>query len=43
MDLFNNSIDETVNLLQKDGTVNYYGKLLTTKEANLYFEKLLHQ
>ncbi len=41
MDLFNNSIDETVNLLQKDGTVNYYGKLLTTKEANLYFEKLL--
>ena len=41
MDLFDNSPDETKNLLPKDGTVNYYGKLLNKKEADNYFEKLL--
>ena len=42
MDLFNNATDETINLLPKDGTVNYYGRLLPIKEANHYLEKLLH-
>lgn len=30
------------NLLPKDGIVNYYGKLMTNKEANDYFECLLN-
>lgn len=41
MDLFDNLPIEAKNLLPKDGTVNYYGKLLNKKEADNYFEKLL--
>ena len=41
MDLFNNEVDESKNLLPKDGTVNYYGELLSPKEANHYLESLL--
>jgi alkylated DNA repair dioxygenase AlkB len=41
MDLFDTSRDETKNILPKDGTVNYYSKLLNRKEADNYFEKLL--
>ncbi len=41
MDLFNNEIDSSKNLLPKDGVVNYYGKLLTNQEANRYFDCLL--
>ena len=41
MDLFDTSPNETKNLLPKDGTVNYYCKLLNKKEADIYFEKLL--
>ena len=41
MDLFDNSPNETKNLLPKDGTVNYHGKLLNNKDADIYFEKLL--
>jgi alkylated DNA repair dioxygenase AlkB len=42
MDLFTNKTDENKNLLPKDGTVNYYGKQFSTKEANHYFEILLN-
>jgi alkylated DNA repair dioxygenase AlkB len=42
MDLFNDTPDSTVNLLPKDGTVNYYGKIMPVKEANGYYEYLLH-
>ena len=42
MDLFNNEIDSSKNLLPKDGIVNYYGKLLTTQKANHYFDCLLN-
>ena len=42
MDLFNNEIDSSKNLLPKDGIVNYYGKLLTTPKANHYFDCLLN-
>ena len=42
MDLFNNEIDSSKNLLPKDGIVNYYGKLLTTRKANHYFDCLLN-
>lgn len=42
MDLFNDKPDNSKNLLPKDGTVNYYGKLMTFQEANHYFETLLN-
>src|SRR6185312_5166041 len=41
MDLFDTLIDEKRNLLPKDGTVNYYGKLFNQKEADEYFQMLL--
>ena len=40
MDLFN-SRDETTNLLPFDGTVNYYGHVLSRNAADNYFEALL--
>ncbi len=42
MKLFEDEIDFTKNILPKDGTVNYYGKLLDPKSADHYFEVLLH-
>lgn len=39
MDIFSNEI---INLLPKDGTVNYYGKLLSTEKANEYLSSLLN-
>ena len=41
MDLFNTEIDSTNNILPKDGTVNYYGKLWSNEKSNHYFDKLL--
>jgi alkylated DNA repair dioxygenase AlkB len=41
MDLFNNNeIPENRNWLPRGGTVNYYGKILTWNEADMYLEKL---
>jgi alkylated DNA repair dioxygenase AlkB len=37
---FNESIASN-NILNKDGTVNYYGKILSSKEANQYFGLLM--
>ena len=42
MDLFSNDIDTSKNLLPKDGTVNYYGKLLLKEKADHYFNALLN-
>lgn len=42
MDLFNNQIDTLRNLLPKDGTVNYYGKLMIRKKADYFFNSLLN-
>jgi alkylated DNA repair dioxygenase AlkB len=42
MDLFNNEIHSLTNLLPKDGIVIYYKNLLTSKEANHYFDCLLN-
>lgn len=42
MDLFNDTIDRMRNLLPKDGTVNYYGKLLTAQDAEYYLKTLLN-
>ncbi|MEM9674704.1 MAG: alpha-ketoglutarate-dependent dioxygenase AlkB [Cyclobacteriaceae bacterium] len=41
MNLFDNDIDEIANLLPYDGTVHYYGKLLSNTEANRYLKRLL--
>lgn len=42
MDLFNNEPNSLQNLLPKDGTVHYYGKVLTDQEANHYFDCLMN-
>lgn len=41
MNLFSNQTIETINLLPRDGTVNYYGKLFPRQEADRYTERLL--
>lgn len=41
IDLFNIKMDSERNLLPKDGTVNYFGKVLSEDEANRYYEILL--
>lgn len=41
MDLFNNKTDKNKNLLPRDGTVNYYGKVLNHQDADRYFQTLL--
>ncbi|NMH86562.1 alpha-ketoglutarate-dependent dioxygenase AlkB family protein [Flavivirga algicola] len=41
MKLFDIKIDETKNLLPKDGTVNYYGKSFKEKEADHHLKELL--
>ena len=42
MDLFNNEIQGLTNLLPKDGIVVYNKNLLTSQEANHYFDCLLN-
>ncbi len=41
MHLFEHYTDENFNLLPKDGTVNYYGKVLPQGEADHYFDLLM--
>lgn len=41
MDLFHPKTDKVQNRLPYDGTVNYYGKLLSTPEADFYLTRLL--
>lgn len=41
MDLFENIKGEPRNLLPKDGVVNYYGTLMSLREANDYLNSLL--
>lgn len=41
MDLFNSAINENINLLPSDGTVNYFGRVLSPEKANNYYETLL--
>jgi alkylated DNA repair dioxygenase AlkB len=42
MKLFDLPSDKSKNLLPKDGSVNYYGKLLTSAQADYYQETLLN-
>jgi alkylated DNA repair dioxygenase AlkB len=41
MDLFSTDSDKNINLLPKDGTVNYYGSLMPQGEAYEYLAELL--
>jgi alkylated DNA repair dioxygenase AlkB len=41
MDLFDNKIDEPINLISQDGIVDYYGALQSSEDADDYFVKLL--
>jgi len=43
MDLFNELFDGNQNLLPKDGTVNYFGQIMTDQEANDYYSVLLEE
>jgi len=42
MDLFNTQAGSSLNLLPKDGTVNYYGKLFSAEQSNKYLSSLLN-
>lgn len=41
MNLFENNFDSSINLLPYDGTVNYYGVIFKSDEANFYYDALL--
>ncbi|MBL4867105.1 MAG: alpha-ketoglutarate-dependent dioxygenase AlkB [Pseudomonadales bacterium] len=43
MNLFDDNIDTPINLLHKQGTVNYYGPLMAVEEANRYLTVLLNE
>lgn len=42
MDLFNSSPPQSINLLPFDGTVNYYGKVMSQQQANEYYTCLMN-
>jgi alkylated DNA repair dioxygenase AlkB len=41
MDLFSTELDENKNLLPKDGTVFYYGKIMSRQDADFYLNTLM--
>ena len=41
MELFDFEFNHQINLLPKDGTVNYYGKIMDVNQANNYYKALL--
>lgn len=41
MDLFDSLITPSENILPRDGTVNYYGRIIDYAEADLYLDRLL--
>jgi alkylated DNA repair dioxygenase AlkB len=43
MELFERHIDPTLNLLPYDGCVNYYGRVLSNEQSNIYFNYLKNQ
>ncbi|MFT4755075.1 MAG: alkylated DNA repair dioxygenase AlkB [Salibacteraceae bacterium] len=42
MELFDRKFDPRSNLLPKDGTVHYFGKVLSSENADYYLKTLLH-
>ncbi|MDM1297050.1 alpha-ketoglutarate-dependent dioxygenase AlkB [Empedobacter falsenii] len=43
MDLFNDLFDGQENLLPKDGTVNYFGQIMSDEESHHYYSVLLNE
>ena len=43
MQLFNLPADETKNLLPQDGTVNYFGKVVSDDEATCFYNALMNE
>lgn len=43
MNLFEDLNDKNLNLLPKDGEVNYYGKILSKEKSDYYYEELLNE
>ncbi len=43
MELFERETDPDKNWLPQDGTVNYFGKIYSTSEANSFFDKLMKE
>jgi len=43
MDLFDQLVDESANLLPRDGTVNYHGTVMPAADADRYCESLLEE
>lgn len=43
MDLFDQNFDSAKNLLPFDGTVNYFGKIFSKQEAEIYFKLLINK
>ena len=43
MQLFDFESDSTINLLPQDGTVNYYGKIFSSEEADIYYHYLFNK
>lgn len=43
MDLFNDLFDGQENLLPKNGTVNYFGQIMSDEEAHRYYSVLLNE
>lgn len=42
MDLFSSLLDEPINILPKDGVVNYYGEIMPLSDSDYYFELLFN-
>ncbi len=42
MELFDIPVDETINLLPRDGVVNYYGRIFDNPASDRFFSLLLH-
>jgi alkylated DNA repair dioxygenase AlkB len=43
MELFSRETDESMNLLPYDGIVQYFGKIFSPAQANMYLDSLLHK
>ena len=43
MELFSQALTEPINILPKDGIVNYYGEVMLLDDAEFYFQALLNE
>ena len=42
-ELFEQLLTEPINILPKDGEVNYYGEIIPLNESDFYFNALLNE